>query len=334
MCNKWFNSKHQISENSASFYVGRKFPNIFAVCIPFGSIKKGSVSLSLSINGCREEPTSDYKRPIPGYLWIYSRRHQKLQEQLDKSNPSEKNYVEVKCEMLDCEESPNLRFAWVHVECICCPPQKSYISSLLPSAGHGCGSSSVFSTSYGSDIYHWAVNNGGDSGLSMEATGHNGDGCDFSLVPPAYAMERLGYDDTSHISLPSVVGLPMDTTNGSDLGLGGPNLGFSDGFDLGSSSMPQIWDRTCGSSSVLDDTKLSPLPPIFSNRGDSKYVGIRLRLQSTIESEAPTPREGAPLQSLESGRIGPKMKLLLFSIFIILSLHYFSNNGYKCSTYW
>ena len=41
-------------------------------------------------------------------------------------------------------------------------------------------------------------------------------------------------------------------------------LGFTDGFDLGSSSMTQILDSTFESSSVLDDTEQLPLPPVSS----------------------------------------------------------------------
>ena len=54
----------------------------------------------------------------------------------------------------------------------------------------------------------------------------------------------LVLDDTGHISLPSSMEHPNNMTSyGSDLRLGLPNLGigstFSDGFDLGSSSMAQ-----------------------------------------------------------------------------------------------
>ncbi|KAF3951551.1 hypothetical protein CMV_022815 [Castanea mollissima] len=54
----------------------------------------------------------------------------------------------------------------------------------------------------------------------------------------------LVLDDTSHISLPSSMELPNNMTSyGSDLRLGLPDLGigstFSDGFDLGYSSMAQ-----------------------------------------------------------------------------------------------
>ena len=44
------------------------------------------------------------------------------------------------------------------------------------------------------------------------------------------------HEDKWHQSLQSDVGLPMDTTNGSRLGLGWPDLGFTDRFHQGSSS--------------------------------------------------------------------------------------------------
>ena len=51
-------------------------------------------------------------------------------------------------------------------------------------------------------------------------------------------------------------------------------LGFTDGFDLGSSSMTQILDSTCGSSLVLDDTEQLPLPPVSSTSYCSNLVGF------------------------------------------------------------
>ena len=174
---KWFNSNHQGVGNSISFYVGRKFPNNFAVCFAVGLVPHSSphaCNVYLSING--------YKKicigliwmldEVSGHLWLCSRSHQKLQKQLNESNPSEQNYVEVIYEVSYTFE----RRSWgVHVECICCP-QNSNISYLpLLSARHSCGSSSipgntelpplppVSSTSYGSNLDHGAFNNVEDS---------------------------------------------------------------------------------------------------------------------------------------------------------------------------
>lgn len=98
-------------------------------------------------------------------------------------------------------------------------------------------------------------------------------------------------------------------------------LGFTDGFDLGSSSVTQILDSTCESSSVLDDTEQLPLPPVSSTSycsdldhgvsnsgGHSRRARIRLRRQIRIR-----------LQPLPCGKTGLKIKLLLtLAIFVIL----------------
>ena len=64
----------------------------------------------------------------------------------------------------------------------------------------------------------------------------------FPMVRKYQPPQVLVLDDTSHISLPSSMELPNNTTSyGSDLRLGLPDMGigstFGDGFDLGSSSM-------------------------------------------------------------------------------------------------
>ena len=70
-------------------------------------------------------------------------------------------------------------------------------------------------------------------------------GCASSSVP----------DDINHPSFPSDVGLQMDTTNGLDLCMGHPSLGFTYGWDdLDSPSI--AW--------ICDNTELPPLPAILS----------------------------------------------------------------------
>ncbi|KAK7858345.1 hypothetical protein CFP56_013064 [Quercus suber] len=119
----------------------------------------------------------------------------------------------------------------------------------------------VFSTSNCSDLDHGVLNSGGASGLliepnsglagsylgfeGFESTFH-GDVHDLDSSSFAYPFASIGYhdsnasrdgcpppvlDDIEHHSLPSDV-LPVDTKNGSELGLGWQDLGFSDGFDL------------------------------------------------------------------------------------------------------
>ncbi|KAL4605370.1 hypothetical protein ACB092_09G024100 [Castanea dentata] len=142
----------------------------------------------------------------------------------------------------------------------------------------------VFSTSYGSDLDHGVLNSGGVSGLLIEPnSGLAGSYLGFegyeSTFPGevhnldsssiAYPFARIGYldsnasidgcsplalDDIEHHSLPSDV-LPVDTTNGSELGLGRQDLGFSDGFDLGSSSVAHAFDNNDSDFNLFPPSK-------------------------------------------------------------------------------
>ena len=137
----------------------------------------------------------------------------------------------------------------------------------------------VFSTFNGSDLDHGVLNSGGVSGLliepnsglagsylEFESTFH-GDKHNLDSSSIAYPFARIGYldsnasidgcsplvlDDIEHHFLPSDV-LPVDTTNGSELGLGWQDLGFSDGLDLGSSSVAHAFDDI--------DTDFNLFPP-------------------------------------------------------------------------
>ncbi|XP_065619367.1 uncharacterized protein LOC111992719 [Quercus suber] len=73
-------------------------------------------------------------------------------------------------------------------------------------------------------------------------------------------------DDIDHPSFPSDVGLQMDTTNGLDLPMGHPGLGFTYGMDdLDSSSIARI----------CDNAELPPLPAIFSTPfGSDLHHGV------------------------------------------------------------
>ncbi|KAM3737022.1 hypothetical protein ACB098_09G025200 [Castanea mollissima] len=62
-------------------------------------------------------------------------------------------------------------------------------------------------------------------------------------------------DDNDHHSFPSDVGLQMDTTNGLDLPMGHPSLGFTYGLDDQDSSTI---------ARICDNTEPPPLPAIFS----------------------------------------------------------------------
>uniref|UniRef100_A0A7N2M983 TMV resistance protein N n=2 Tax=Quercus lobata TaxID=97700 RepID=A0A7N2M983_QUELO len=166
---KWLNLNHESDGNVISFWVGRTFPNIFDVCFAFGPVKypwMSSCYVDLSINGCKKEnlsstPTSEFS----DHLWIFSLSNNKMQNRLNKSNPSEQNYVEVTCEMEDWVKNRPRRWG-VRVECICCSQKSNVFQLPSPSARHSCGSSSVPllpTSSCGTDMDQWAFNNGGDS---------------------------------------------------------------------------------------------------------------------------------------------------------------------------
>ncbi|KAL4645148.1 hypothetical protein ACB092_02G215400 [Castanea dentata] len=132
---RWLNSKHQSVENSISFRVDRKFPNVFAVYFAFGlgsQLPSHSVYLDvyLSINGFEKVWIDDIilHSDDSNTLGICSRSHLKLQKLLDESNPSHYNHVEVTYEWPSETYRNNppceIRRWGVKVECICCP-QKS-----------------------------------------------------------------------------------------------------------------------------------------------------------------------------------------------------------------
>ena len=119
---KWLNLNHESDGNVISFWVGRTFPNIFYVCFAFGRVKYPLTSLcyvDLSINGRKKKNIrSAYLYELSDNLWIFSLSNNELQNQLNGSNPSELNYVEVICEMEDWVKNHPRRWG-VGVECIC-----------------------------------------------------------------------------------------------------------------------------------------------------------------------------------------------------------------------
>ncbi|KAF3954764.1 hypothetical protein CMV_019935 [Castanea mollissima] len=130
----------------------------------------------------------------------------------------------------------------------------------------------IFSTPYGSDLDHGVSNTGGVSGLlidpNFESSFHD-DVHDLDSSSIAYPFARIGYldsnasidgfsplvlDDIEHHSLPSDV-RPVDTTNGSELSLGRQDLGFSDGFDQGSSSVAHAFDNNNSDFNLFPPSK-------------------------------------------------------------------------------
>ena len=143
---KWLKLNHESDGYVISFWVGCKFPNIFFLCFAFGPLKypRNSIfSVCLSINGCRKEHLfSTDVDELSDHLWIVSLTNKRLQDQLNKSNPSELNYVEVICEMKDRVNNHPKRWG-VRVECICCSQKSDVFQLPSSSATHCCGSSSV-----------------------------------------------------------------------------------------------------------------------------------------------------------------------------------------------
>ena len=130
----------------------------------------------------------------------------------------------------------------------------------------------VFSTSYGSDLDH------GVSGLLIKPnSGLTGSYLGFEGFESTFHGDVLNLDSSSFASIgynDSDVGrtlaplvpegttihhslsvLPVNTTNDSELGLGRLDLGFSDGFDLGSSSMAHAFDNNDSNFNLFPPSK-------------------------------------------------------------------------------
>ena len=290
---KEFKLNHQSVGNSVSFVVGREFHKLM-VCFAFPSAKakliKGTCFV-VSANGFSNEIFLDCLFTGRGSEHLFF--HLVYLPEWNESNPSEQNYVKITVELEydyfnECDDGddddddddtssdePKITWLGVHVDCIC---------YMHPNARHGCGSSSVRD-----DINHHSFPS--DVGLQMDTT----NGLDLRMGQPSlgfpYRLDDLGsssiaricdntnpdfessfrddvhdlessasregcpplvLDDMEHPSLPSDL-RPVDTTNGSELGLGRQDLGFRDGFDLGSSSVAHAFDNI--------DTDFNQFPP-------------------------------------------------------------------------
>ena len=154
----WFN--HQsVENNSILFWVGRKFPKL-ALYFAFGTVSIACVChVDISINGCKKSEGLDQFRIDNNLLRLYFLPQRLLQYHLNKSNPTDQNYVEITYETRGHVGQPNAEppikaTRWgVHVECIC-PPQESGRPNLpLLTAGHDDGDVDYWSELpfYGSD---------------------------------------------------------------------------------------------------------------------------------------------------------------------------------------
>ena len=215
---KWFKLNHQSVGNSVSFRVGREFQKLILCFACRVEARFYGNCFVVSANGfSQNEPLSLYSiKGVSEHLCIHTVYI--WERKWEKSNPSEQNDVTITVE-IKSSSSDDTKITWlgVHVDCICC----------------GYGSSSV-----SDDIDHHSFPS--DVGLQIDSNASI-DGC-----------SPLVLDDIEHHSLPSDV-LPVDTKNGSDLGLGWQDLGFSDGLHLGSSSVAHAFDDI--------DTDFNLFPP-------------------------------------------------------------------------
>ncbi|XP_050242984.1 TMV resistance protein N-like isoform X6 [Quercus robur] len=256
---KWFKLNHQSVGNSVSFVVGREFQKLF-LCFAFRSAEVKATKATyfvVSTNGFSLKDNAWLISGVTEHLFL----RPLYLGGWNASNPSEQNDVTITVEiqyqgMSSSSDDPKITWLGVHVDCIC------------------CGSSSV-----PDDIDHHSFPS--DVGLQMDTTngldlpmGHPGLGFTYGLddlgsssiaricdnTDPDFessfrddvhdldssasrdACPPIVLDDIEHHSLPSDV-LPVDTTNGSELGLGWQDLGFNDGFDLGSSSVAHAFDN-------------------------------------------------------------------------------------------
>ncbi|XP_030928736.1 TMV resistance protein N-like isoform X2 [Quercus lobata] len=194
---------HESDGNVISFWVGCKFPNNFFVCFALGPLKypwKSIFSVCLSINRCSPEHLfSTDADELSDHLWIVSLSNKRLQDQLNKSSPSERNYVEVICEMKRLDTTTgwpqyvvvdwikNHPRGWgVDVKCIChyCRHQckEETIDQPMPDVPKNttCPTSKMEEI----DPTPRAVNNGAeDSELSTHA--YINDGFNSMLYPPS-----------------------------------------------------------------------------------------------------------------------------------------------------
>ena len=127
----WFN--HQsVENNSILFWVGRKFPKL-ALYFSFGTVSIACVChVDISINGCKKSEGLDQFRIDNNLLRLCFLPQRLLQYHLNKSNPTDQNYVEITYETrCGANAEPLIKATrWgVHVECIC-PPQESGIPNL------------------------------------------------------------------------------------------------------------------------------------------------------------------------------------------------------------
>ncbi|KAK9985510.1 hypothetical protein SO802_030461 [Lithocarpus litseifolius] len=268
---KWFKSNHQSVGNSVSFVVGRELRKL-TVCFAFRSAEAEPMEATffvVSANGFLAKEKLEFYFTEGGSEHLLLRHVDLGRRGWYKLNPSEQNHVSITVEIKyryktsSSSNDPKITWLGVLVDCIC---------YTHPSARHGCRSSSV-----PDDINHHSFPS--DVGLQIDTTWVS-NRFNLPMRPPGLGFTcvlndrdsssintdldfessfrddvhnldsfasrdgcpPLVLDDIEHHSLPSDV-LPVDTTNGSELGLGRQDLGFRDGFDQGSSSVAHAFDN-------------------------------------------------------------------------------------------
>ena len=267
---KEFKLNHQSVGNSVSFVVGREFHKLI-VCFAVRSAKAKPIGTHffVSANGFSDEQvlSCHFAGRDSEHLFL----HLVYLPQWNESNPSEKNDVKITVELeYDYEneydedddddgtsfDEPKITWLGVHVDCICCG------SSSVPDVGL------QMDTTNGLDLRMGQPSLGFPDGLDdlgsssiTRMCDHTNPDFESSFRDDVHDLESsasregcppLVLDDMEHHSLPSDL-RPVDTTNGSELGLGRQDLGFRDGFDLGSSSVAHAFDN--------NDSDFNQFPP-------------------------------------------------------------------------
>ena len=267
---KEFKLNHQSVGNSVSFVVGREFHKLI-VCFAVRSAKAKPIGTHffVSANGFSDEQvlSCHFAGRDSEHLFL----HLVYLPQLNESNPSEQNYVKITVELgYDYEneyddddddddtssDEPKITWLGVHVDCICCG------SSSVPDVGLQMDTTNGLDLRMGQPSlgFPYGLDDLGSSSITRICDNTNPD-FESSFRDDVHDLESsasrdgcppLVLDDMEHHSLPSDL-RPVDTTNGSELGLGGQDLGFRDGFDLGSSSVAHAFDN--------NDSDFNQFPP-------------------------------------------------------------------------
>ena len=275
---KEFKLNHQSVGNSVSFVVGREFHKLI-VCFAVRSAKAKPIGTHFFVSANGFPNGQLYSFPSAGRDSEHLFFKELYLRQWNESNPSEQNYVKITVELEyeneyddddddddTSSDEPKITWLGVPVDCICCGS-----SSVPDDINHHSFPSDVglqMDTTNGLDLrmgqpslgFTYGLDDLGSSSIARICDNTNPD-FESSFRDDVHDLESsasrdgcppLVLDDMEHQSLPSDL-RPVDTTNGSELGLGRQDLGFRDGFDLGSSSVAHAFDN--------NDSDFNQFPP-------------------------------------------------------------------------